>query len=149
MTIYSIQIQNRDELELKIELDPNGEILEAELTGIGGPELLEVIKDWRIKLKGNIGTLSMPSSSHYADLMMKSLLQRAQGKWATQMPDHEVCHCRAVSLQKIENAILAGAQTPEKISRWTQASTQCGTCRKDVIEILSQWGLVTQSASKL
>jgi NAD(P)H-nitrite reductase large subunit len=48
----------------------------------------------------------------------------------------EICHCRMVEREKIENAIYQGCKTSDEISRVTLAGTGCGSCRGDLEKIL-------------
>jgi NAD(P)H-nitrite reductase large subunit len=48
----------------------------------------------------------------------------------------EICHCRMIEREKIENAIYQGCKTSEDISRATLAGTGCGSCRGDLEKIL-------------
>ncbi|MEQ1723577.1 MAG: (2Fe-2S)-binding protein, partial [Pseudobdellovibrio sp.] len=50
----------------------------------------------------------------------------------------EICHCRMVDREKIENAIYQGCKTREDISTTTLAGTGCGSCRGDLEKILSR-----------
>lgn len=48
----------------------------------------------------------------------------------------EICHCRMVGRDKIEQSIFQGCRTREEISRTTLAGSGCGSCRPDVDKIL-------------
>jgi len=60
-----------------------------------------------------------------------------RGEWNPPYTHEEICHCRAVPTREVEKAIIMGAHTPQKVSRWTSASTACGTCRPDVEKMIS------------
>lgn len=51
-------------------------------------------------------------------------------------PETTICFCNNVSLGKLLEAIRNGADTLEKIKDVTRASTGCGGCEPEVIEIL-------------
>lgn len=61
---------------------------------------------------------------------------KARGDWDFPYKDIEICHCRMVPTEIVDQAIVAGANDPETVSRLTMASTSCGTCRPDVERIL-------------
>jgi len=134
---FHLHIPKADELALQLELDSTGVIKSARLTGVGGPDLLEVLGCWRDKIRGKIADLEIPEGDSTGELMLRELLLKAKEQWSSPYSEIELCHCRAVPTTVVESAILLGAHTPEKVSRWTSASTSCGTCRRDVEAILA------------
>jgi NAD(P)H-nitrite reductase large subunit len=72
----------------------------------------------------------------HVDILINELILKLQGKWSHPYPHDEVCHCRTVSLEVVEQAIMNGARSADMVSKWTSASTACGTCRPDVEKIL-------------
>lgn len=70
------------------------------------------------------------------DLLLKEFILKCRGGWEVVYEAKELCHCRNVTTQTIEQAILCGARTTEEVSRWTSAGTACGTCRSHVEAIL-------------
>ena len=57
-------------------------------------------------------------------------------------PDQVVCYCHRVQAKEIVAAILAGADTPEEVSRKTGARTGCGVlCIAGIIRLLRGAGL--------
>lgn len=77
-----------------------------------------------------------PAGVSHEEILVRELILKAQGVWAFPYPDEEICHCRMVPAEVVDQAIVAGAHTPEMVSRLTMASTSCGTCRPDVQKIL-------------
>ena len=132
----SLKVPGREELSLFLETDDSGQIQNSKLRGIGGPSFLNFISEWRIKLQGSLDALELPEENHTGALMLREALLKAKGQWHYPYDEEELCHCRAVPVQKVDAAILVGAHTPEKVSRMTSASTSCGTCRPDVEAIL-------------
>ena len=49
-----------------------------------------------------------------------------------------VCYCMKITRSSLERAIQAGAQSLEQLMLQTRAGTGCGTCRMDLLELLSQ-----------
>lgn len=84
------------------------------------------------------------SARDHASLLINELILKLRGDWKHPYSHEEVCHCRTVSLETVEQAILNGAHTAEMVSKWTMASTACGTCRPEVEKIL-QFRLQTSS----
>jgi NAD(P)H-nitrite reductase large subunit len=79
----------------------------------------------------------IPEAHDHASLLIKELILKIKGQWTHVYAHEEVCHCRNVSLESVEQAVFLGAHTPEMISKWTSATTACGTCRSDVEKILN------------
>lgn len=55
-----------------------------------------------------------------------------------QESDRTICFCNAVSLRELVQAIRDGARTLEAIQEITRASTGCGGCESEVVEILEE-----------
>lgn len=79
---------------------------------------------------------ALPEGEGHAALLVRELILRARGEWVYPYQDLELCHCRSVPTEVVDQAILSGAHTCEKVSRRTSASTACGTCRPEVQKIL-------------
>ena len=142
----SVKIPGREELSLKVKLDQSGKIISAQLQGIGGPELLDLIDQWRPLLWGALQMVPLPTGTTTGALMLREVLLRAQGLWSPPYSNEKLCYCRSVSTQIVESAIRIGAYTTEKISRLTSAGTACGTCVPDTEELIAYF-LNPQAAS--
>jgi bacterioferritin-associated ferredoxin len=136
-TVWTTGVRAGDEMALTLAMDQNGTVASARLTGIGGPEMLRILADWRRRLSGPPLSWPLPQGSTGPELMLRELILKARNEWDFPYKEEELCHCRAVPAVVVDQAILAGAHKPEQVSRWTSASTACGTCRKDVIAILA------------
>lgn len=77
-----------------------------------------------------------PLGSEPSDLLLKEFLLRLRGEWKEVHTPDELCHCRHVPTSLVAEAIRAGAADSQVVSRWTGASTACGTCRPLVEEML-------------
>jgi nitrite reductase (NADH) large subunit len=53
-------------------------------------------------------------------------------------PERTICFCHNVPLGKLTQAIQGGCDSLEKIKEQTKASTGCGGCETEVIEILEK-----------
>jgi len=124
-----VEIAGRDRLEV-LSLNP------FQMKVIGCSALVQKLQEMK-KAGGAIPTKwSLPTGTDHVSLLIKELILKLQGKWQHPYQHEEVCHCRNVSLETVEQAIFNGAHTPDMVSRWTSASTACGTCRPDVEKIL-------------
>lgn len=128
-----IKIEGRE--EVRLQWDENSAHV-PRLLAVGSLEFLELIQDWREKLKGAPPEWPLPPGSSTGAVLLREVILRARGEWNPPYEEEELCHCRAIPLKKVEDAIRAGAHTSEKVSRWTSASTACGTCRPDVEALL-------------
>jgi bacterioferritin-associated ferredoxin len=137
MIDLEIGLPARDRLQLHLELDEGQQILSSRLVGVGCPEVLNLIQQWRPKLIGRLHEIEIPEGVSHGVLLLRELLLRAQGLWDPPYKDQEICHCRVVATRKVEDAIIAGCHTVDKIKRATNASTSCGTCRTDVESLLA------------
>lgn len=133
---FEIQIPGREWIRLHLDLDDQQVIQSAHLEGIGGPQFLKTLDQYRSELKGQLAKLPMPKTKDLASLLIRELVLKAQDKWEYPYQDFQLCHCRAVPTASVDAAILTGAHTPKKVSRQTSASTACGTCRPDVESII-------------
>ncbi len=131
MEVY-IAWPGREELKVQLKLDDNKNIISAELQGIGGPEFVKAIKNYRGELKGLVSDLSAPTGSEPHEIMLREMVLRLKGQWSPPYKDEEVCHCRVVATTTVDLAICTGAHTSRQVSELTAASTACGTCRPDV-----------------
>ena len=125
-TKVQLAIPGREELSL----DVSGE--KPLLTGVGDLAFLKLLKDYRVKLESGLDLVQPPEGKSTGELMLREAILRAQGKWDFPFKEDETCHCRVVSTEKVNQAILVGAHTPREVSEMTSASTACGTCRPDV-----------------
>ena len=72
----------------------------------------------------------------HSEVLLKELILKASGQWKPPFEAEEICHCRAIPRDKVIEAIKAGAHSTDLVSRWTSASTACGTCRPDVENLI-------------
>lgn len=93
-----------------------------------------------VALGKNPNEWPLPEGGDHSALLLRELILKIQGHWQFPYPHAEVCHCRAISTEAVDQAILSGAHSPEEVSIITTASTACGTCRPDIISILSYRG---------
>lgn len=133
---FSTQIPGREEVHLEFE-ENSGQISDAKLHGVGGPELLQTLAEWRPQLKGALQDIPLPEGSGTGAMMVRELLLKARGQWQYPYEHEELCHCRVVTTQAVDAAVLTGSHDPSQVSKQTSASTACGTCRPDVEAIIA------------
>lgn len=103
---------------------------------IGCTQTLKLVRSYQASYGPDVTQWPLPEGNSHSELLLKEALQKQRGQWQFPYPHQEICHCRAVSTERVDQAILQGAHNPQKVSRLTSASTACGTCRVDVEKIL-------------
>lgn len=126
-----VKLNGRDYLEIKIQ---NGR---PHFSYIGCFEMHELLQNYRKKQGDNIYEWPVPEGLSHSELLLKELILKLKNQWAYPYTDDELCHCRIIKTEIVDQAILAGAHTPEAVSLWTSASTACGTCRPNVEKMIS------------
>lgn len=71
------------------------------------------------------------------EAMLNNFISKLQSAEVSAEHD-EICHCRMVEREKIEQSIFQGSFSREEISRTTLAGTGCGSCRNDLEKILKK-----------
>ncbi len=123
------EIKGRDFLKVT-SLEP------FQMEVIGCHSLLKQLREGHQQHGADLRLWPLPEGKDHSSLLIKELILKLQGNWQHVYNQDEVCHCRTVSLETVEQALFLGAQTPEMVSKWTSASTACGTCRPDVEKII-------------
>ncbi len=127
----------REELNIEIQADAQGVVQKAKVTGIGGPEFLQLLVKFRIEIIGQkISELKTPEGTNPEHLCFREAILKLKNEWNFPYQEEELCHCRAVATAIVDQAICMGAHTAKKVSRQTSASTACGTCRPNVEAII-------------
>jgi len=75
---------------------------------------------------------------HVALLLNKFIL-KIQNKWVLPYPHQELCHCRQVPTEVVEEIVILGAKTRQEVSQRSRAGTGCGSCRKDIDSVLAYY----------
>lgn len=133
MKTFTARLVNEDEVHMQV--DENGNF--QGMNVIGCWNFLQLAQTYKTYKGQSVQSLSLPAGSSYYELLMKEVILRAQGKWNYPYKEKELCHCRMVDTEVVDQNILRGAHTPEQVSRLTTASTACGTCRPTVEDIIS------------
>ena len=129
-----VEIKDREWLEYKFALDPLGRFVQnVEFKAQGCIDLLHAVEKAAREFKGKaLETLEWSDVHTHWGQMICEALSRLKGTYELPYKDPEICHCRNIPTSVVEQAIVLGAQTPEKVRAWTNASSSCGTCRSDV-----------------
>ena len=130
-----VKITGRDQAEMSLELE-NGVIKDASIKALGCHLFLEAIQSLRLKLKGPIANVELPVENDHASMLVRELIFRARGEWDFPYKDVELCHCRAVPTQRVDEAIITGSHTVQEVGEMCSAGTACGSCRPDTQKIL-------------
>lgn len=130
-----VHLEGRDRLHLRLET-LEGEIIRASLKGSGCPELLKILAETRLTLKGRLSDVPLPRGSGHAALLVRELILKARGEWKFPYLEEELCHCRAVPTSKVDQAIVGGCHSVFAVARQTSAGTSCGNCRYDTESII-------------
>lgn len=125
MNKFTVELENRDQIQ--IECDEKGNV--CVIHGNGCLDLLNKIKTLKGLLPSPAQKLFVYSDHDHTSLLLNEVLLKALGKWDNPYKEAELCHCRAVPLQKVEAAIISGFHSVDQIAEQTSAGTACGTCR--------------------
>lgn len=107
-----------------------------ELQVIGCSQLLHLIRTYQAHNK-DPRLWSLPVGTSHYELLLKEFILRLQGQWSFPYQHHEICHCRMISTNKVDQAILCGAHQLKTVQRLTSASTACGTCHQDICNLIN------------
>jgi NAD(P)H-nitrite reductase large subunit len=131
------ELPQREWLEIEVDLDDSGVVKDARWKAWGCHHLVEAVEKAAKALhNAELATFSWPGFEHW-DLLIQESLDRILGKFKIPVDDPETCHCRKIPTAKVDEAIVLGAHTPEKVTAWTSASSGCGTCRPEVQKLIN------------
>lgn len=131
MAVYQATLKGRDSIELHTD-DQGG----SQIKVIGCTELLSLVRKFQIQHGANALNWPLPIGGSHSELLLKEVILKAKGEWVYPYEHQELCHCRSVPTDVVDQAIVAGAHQCEVVSRQTSASTACGTCRPEVQKII-------------
>lgn len=144
MTITGLGLGQRSEyhLNMKIRAELDGrDFIETEdeknISFLGCSQFINLVKQMRALHGNNVKTWPVPQGTDHSSLLIKEFILKMNGQWSFPYAHEELCHCRAVSAHKVDQAIIAGAHTPEVVTRLTSASSACGVCRAEVEKIIN------------
>lgn len=130
-TSITAKLDGRDLLELSRD---GGRVT---LRVIGCDALLQLVKLLKQQHGDDPSKWPEPAGHSHSEMLVRELILKARGEWKPPYEHEELCHCRMIPTEVVDQAIVAGAHAPEIVSRWTSASTACGTCRPDVEKMIA------------
>ncbi|MGE5084906.1 MAG: bacterioferritin-associated ferredoxin [Bacillota bacterium] len=133
-----VELEGRDFIEVECEGDSSqipGRVLKV--THMGCTEFMEMMQKMRRHFGPDVAKWPVPKGKDHSSLLLAEMVLRLRGEWKFPYQEEEICHCRSISTHSVDQAIIAGAHTPEVVTRQTSASTACGTCRPEVQKIIN------------
>lgn len=132
----NLALPGRDQLNLVLEVE-KGVILKSQLNGVGCPAFLRLLGKWRPYLVGPLKNVPLPMGVGHEEILLREALMKANQNWNYPYLDEELCHCRAIPTQKVDQAIVGGCHTVPSVSKATSAGTSCGTCKSDIESVIN------------
>lgn len=132
-----VELEGRDFIEVDCageDLAKPGAVKSVSILGCAA--FMDMMQKKRKKFGPDISQWPLPEEVDHSALLLKEMILRLRGEWSFPYSEDEVCHCRNVSTRIVDQAVIAGAHTPEVVTRQTSASTACGTCRPEVQKII-------------
>lgn len=80
---------------------------------------------------------ALPEGQDHASLLVREFILKLKAQWKFPYEHDELCHCRSIQAKVVDEAIVAGADSVERVSRETLAGTGCGTCRPEIQKIMA------------
>ena len=79
----------------------------------------------------------LPEGQDHSSLLIREFILKLKSQWKFPYEHEELCHCRSIQAKAVDEAIVAGADSVERVSRETLAGTGCGTCRPEIQKIMA------------
>ncbi len=71
------------------------------------------------------------------DILLNEFILKCQNNYKIPYKHDEICHCRMVQTEKVLNTIKQDLFSVAEIGRVTMAGTGCGSCKKDIDDLLN------------
>ncbi len=126
----------REQLEITLEIEDSA-ITHVDMKCVGCLPFLEMSQSMKTKLNGSIADLTAPTGTDHASMIWRQIISEIQEEWQLPVPQEELCHCRKVSTQRVDRAVVFGAHTIDEVRKRTSANTGCGTCKDDLMQIIN------------
>lgn len=134
MSLFRAELKGRDLIEIEFSDANPGE--KPRVKALGCTQLLSLVRKFQIQFGQDPKAWPLPKGVSHSELLLKEVLLKSRGQWSFPFQEVELCHCRSVPAELVDQAIVAGAHQCEVVGRQTSASTSCGTCRPDVQKII-------------
>lgn len=125
----------REKLDLTVKLDGD-QITNVTMKAVGCFDFLSLSQKMKEKLVGSIAELVPPPGQDHSSMIWREMIATLQEEWKLPFAHEELCHCRKVTTQKVDRAIVYGAHSVEEVRKRTSANTGCGTCKNDVQQLI-------------
>lgn len=136
-TKIRVEIKDREWAEFVFHISDSGVVQDCQVKARGCLPLTDAVRKAAKRFHGqNVKDLEWSESQEHWDQFILEVIAKLKGLYVPPYTEDELCHCRKVPTQKVVEAIMIGAHTPEKVTLWTGASTGCGTCRPQVEELI-------------
>ena len=128
--VFKAELVGRDLIEIDFSQG------KARIRVIGCSDCLTLMRKFQVQHGKDPQVWPLPVGNSHSELLLREVLLKMKGQWIYPYQHLELCHCRAIATEVVDQAIIAGAHNPKTVSRRTSASTACGTCRDDVQKII-------------
>lgn len=135
--ILRAELQGRDLIEVECEgSDSHNPGAVQKISIRGCAQFMEMMLKMKKHFGADISKWPLPEAHDHSSLLLREMILKLRGQWQVPYQEEELCHCRMIPTQDVDQAIVAGAHTPEAVTRITSASTACGTCRPNVQKMI-------------
>lgn len=132
-----VELEGRDFIEVQCQgEDPLAPGAVEKVSIMGCSQFMEMMQGMRKHFGADLKKWPLPEGQDHSSLLLREMILKLRGEWQFPFAEAELCHCRSVSAHTVDQAIVAGAHSTDVVSRQTQASTNCGTCRPEVQKII-------------
>lgn len=132
-----VELEGRDFIEVEcLGDDPQAPGAVKKVSVMGCTEFMDMMTKMRKHFGADLSKWPVPEGQDHSSLLLREMILKLRGEWNFPYKDDELCHCRSIQTQVVDQAIIAGAHTPEVVTRQTSASTACGTCRPQVQKMI-------------
>ena len=129
----SVSLTGRDYLEASLTED--NKIAGVQIKGC--LDLLRMAETLKQSHGGDPRLWPLPVGQDHSSLLLREFILKLKSQWNFPYEHDELCHCRSIQAKVVDEAIVAGADTVERVSRETLAGTGCGTCRPEIQKIMA------------
>ncbi len=126
----------RESLDLSLTIQ-EGQILGVSMKCKGCLDFLVLSQKMKSKLQGDITNLLPPPGNDHGSVIWREVVATIQDQWNIPIEHEELCHCRKITTERVDRAIVYGAHSVEEVRKRTSANTGCGTCKPDVEAMIS------------
>lgn len=131
----SVELKDRDHVTVDFEIIDN-KIIDYKIKAVACTALNKELLLLE-KLKGqNIKDIAYNLGDSHSSILVREILMKLKDEWIYPYSDVELCHCRKISTQDVDQAIISGCHRIEKIREMTWANTGCGTCLPDIQKMI-------------